>query len=281
MIYLLLRIIVGPFTNAYQKKLTEKGANSIFIVTITYLFLSILMLPLIITSSFENIDSKFWISILIAAVIDAVGNIFLVQSLRLTELSVYGPINSFKPVVAMVLAYFLIAEKPSINGILGTLIIIGGSILLTYNKNTEKFVLHKGLVYRFIGILFSALGAVYTKKAIVYANPEISLFFWALFGLPVLAIAMIILYRKNLSENILIVNTSKKLYLNVIVLFSLMQYLTMLAFNITYVGYSLAVFQLSSIVSVILGYKFFKEENILIKLISSIIMIIGTIFIFI
>ena len=43
------------------------------------------------------------------------------------------------------------------------------------------------------------------------------------------------------------------------------------------VGYALALFQLSSLASVIFGYKIFKEKNILKKLTGSIIMVIGAI----
>jgi drug/metabolite transporter (DMT)-like permease len=43
------------------------------------------------------------------------------------------------------------------------------------------------------------------------------------------------------------------------------------------VGYALSLFQLSAIVSVLLGYGFFKERDISKKLIGSAIMIIGTI----
>jgi drug/metabolite transporter (DMT)-like permease len=280
-------VVVGPFTNVYQKKLTQKDANSLFIVTITYLFLTIAISPLLMSTQLQDLNSAFWISILLSAVTDALGNVFLVQSLKLTELSIYGPINSFKPVVAMILAFFLIKEVPSINGVIGTLIIIVGSLMLTYDKSNNKrgkigrALISKGILYRFIGILLSSLGAVYSKQAITFSSPVISLFFWALFGIPVLSVIMFVLYRKNISENFSILKLNKKYYFIVMILFSLMQFLTLLSFKSSFVGYSLAVFQLSSIISVALGYKFFNEKNIPLKLISSVVMIIGTVFIFV
>jgi drug/metabolite transporter (DMT)-like permease len=45
------------------------------------------------------------------------------------------------------------------------------------------------------------------------------------------------------------------------------------------VGYALSLFQLSTIVSVLLGHKFFKELNIRKKLIGSAIMIMGSVII--
>ena len=41
------------------------------------------------------------------------------------------------------------------------------------------------------------------------------------------------------------------------------------------VSYALALFQLSSVVNVIFGYKFFKETQIKKKLVGTIIMVIG------
>jgi drug/metabolite transporter (DMT)-like permease len=43
------------------------------------------------------------------------------------------------------------------------------------------------------------------------------------------------------------------------------------------VGYALSLFQLSTLVSVLFGYRFFKELDIRKKLIGSTIMIIGSI----
>jgi len=45
------------------------------------------------------------------------------------------------------------------------------------------------------------------------------------------------------------------------------------------VGYALALFQLSGIVSVGLGYAFFKERNIRKKLLGTAIMIMGAVLI--
>jgi drug/metabolite transporter (DMT)-like permease len=45
------------------------------------------------------------------------------------------------------------------------------------------------------------------------------------------------------------------------------------------VGYALALFQLSALVSVILGFWYFGEKDLLKKLLGSIIMIAGTLII--
>jgi drug/metabolite transporter (DMT)-like permease len=57
------------------------------------------------------------------------------------------------------------------------------------------------------------------------------------------------------------------------------QLMTNYAFKHMSVGYALSLFQLSAIVSVLLGYRFFKERDIGKKLFGSAIMIIGSIII--
>ena len=58
-----------------------------------------------------------------------------------------------------------------------------------------------------------------------------------------------------------------------------MQYSTNIVFEKLNVGLSLALFQLSGIIAVILGYKVFKEGQFFKKIIGSIIMIVGSCFI--
>ena len=56
----------------------------------------------------------------------------------------------------------------------------------------------------------------------------------------------------------------------------LMQFSTNIVFEKLDVGLSLALFQLSSIVAIIFGYKVFKESNVIKKLIGAVIMIVGS-----
>ena len=58
-----------------------------------------------------------------------------------------------------------------------------------------------------------------------------------------------------------------------------MQMTTNYVFEKMNVGYALAIFQLSTIVSVVLGYKFFKEKDIGKKLLGSFIMVTGSVLI--
>ena len=58
-----------------------------------------------------------------------------------------------------------------------------------------------------------------------------------------------------------------------------MQFMTNYVFDNMSVGYALSLFQLSIIVSIIFGYKFFQEKEIRKKIMGSIIMIVGSVLI--
>ena len=63
----------------------------------------------------------------------------------------------------------------------------------------------------------------------------------------------------------------------IIILMGLMQYSTNFVFARMNVSYALALFQLSAVLSVVLGWKYFKETQVRKKLFGSLIMVIGSV----
>ena len=68
----------------------------------------------------------------------AVGNGFLVMALRRGDLSVLGPINSYKSVVGIIVGIVLLGELPSLMGLAGVAIIILGSYFV-FDTTEEGF----------------------------------------------------------------------------------------------------------------------------------------------
>lgn len=289
--YILGRILANPMTNVMQKKLTNRQVDSFFIVFASYTLLTVMgiMLFSILRPTLSEIDDKFWVSILLASVIDAAGNIFSVKSLREIELSVFGPLNAYKPVVATATAALLLQEFPSWLGLLGIFIVIIGSILLNYKpklswKETSlKKIFHaRGFWFRLLAILLYSISVVYLKESIIYSSPLITLIFWSLFGwifLVLLSLLFALLKSLNFRENIYLINDEKKAYFGLTFFFFITQLFTLLVFKNNFVGYSLAIFQLSALLNIFLGHQFFREKNIRFKLIGTLVMVIGIILI--
>jgi drug/metabolite transporter (DMT)-like permease len=109
------------------------------------------------------------------------------------------------------------------------------------------------------------------------SSPTIAFIGWCWFG-ALFSFFFLFIYRVNLKAEIQNVRSVDFNWYAVLVLcIGVMQFTTNYAFEHMPVGYALSLFQLSTIVSVLLGHRIFKEQNIRKKLIGSLIMIAGSI----
>ena len=137
-LFLIVRIFSTPIANALQKKLAEDISPTV-IYFYTYALLSVCYLPYVS----KYIDSEYLspeliILVLIAGLLCTFGNICLIKSIHLGELSVLGPINSYKSIVGLIIAFILLKESPSLYAIAGIILIIFGSKLI-FESEAEGF----------------------------------------------------------------------------------------------------------------------------------------------
>src|SRR5579871_4296895 len=95
-----VRILANPFSNVFQKVLTRKGADSLFVIGLPWVVLAFILIPAYLGCASRTREG-FWSNISICAVLAVAGNALLVQALRLADLSVLGPINAYKSVVSL------------------------------------------------------------------------------------------------------------------------------------------------------------------------------------
>ena len=139
--------------------------------------------------------------------------------------------------------------------------------------------MRRGIQLRFAALGLSATEAVFLKKALLFASPLTTFVWWAILGLPIAAAAVVLLVRKETGNEILLARQNWRTYLWLGITTGLMQLTTLLTFGKMQVGYSLALFQLSTLISVFLGYRYFKEENIRERLLGTLIMVAGAVLI--
>lgn len=108
----LLRIVANPLSNVFQKQLTQRSAEPLFVISATYGFLGIACLTVWPQLRFAGLSVVFWQSILLAGLLAMIGNVFLVKALQIGDLSVLGPINAYKSVVGILIGIFLLNEVP-------------------------------------------------------------------------------------------------------------------------------------------------------------------------
>lgn len=275
-----LRILSNPLGNVYQKQLTANGFHPLVINFITYGLLAIVCIFIGFIIDWPVLPYQFWLFSLLGGMAGALGNGFLVKSLQKGDLSILGPVNSYKSVVGLIFGIFLLGEIPTIWGILGMILIIYGSyfVLDTMEEGFSwELLKRKEIQYRIWAMILTAVEAVFIKKVILASSATIAFMSWCLFG-ALFSFILLFIYRLNLkSETVRMGTASFKEFLLLVLSIGIMQYTTNYTFDHMPVGYALSLFQLSIIISVLLGHKIFKEQDIRKKLIGSVIMIIGSV----
>ncbi|GEO10803.1 EamA family transporter [Segetibacter aerophilus] len=277
-----LRIVSNPVGNVFQKQLTARGNHPLLINFLTYLLLSFVCLAFALHINWQKLPAEFWLYSVLAGIVGALGNGFLVKALQKGDLSVLGPINAYKSVVGIIVGIFLLKEIPNVWGVLGIALIVYGSyfVLDTTEERFSWGLFKKSEIqFRLWALILTAVEAVFLKKIILASSATIAFISWCWFG-AVFSFLLLFVYQLNVvsqMKRIRFRDFSKYLFL--IICIGTMQYSTNYTFGHMPVGYALSLFQLSIIVSVVLGHRFFHEQDIRKKLIGSMIMIAGSILI--
>ncbi|WP_330110268.1 EamA family transporter [Methylophaga thalassica] len=277
----LSRLLFSAFSNVFQKQLTHRGFDSLFIVFSAYIVLAVICLPLLFLFDLFSLSPTFWINIFFAALLDMAGTVYLVMSLSKTDLSVFGPLNAYKVVVSMILAMIFIGEIPNLQGFFGVAVIVAGSYFLFPAKTTQQsriktLLKDKGVQYRFLSILLFSIGTLPLKTAVVNGGALATTVFWCLLGLPLAAMTQWFFIKGKLQENMTKAQGNIQSFIYLGCLIFLMQYMTMLVFSHLFVAYSLALFQLSMVLQVFLGYRIFNEQYIWRRLSACLVMVAGS-----
>jgi drug/metabolite transporter (DMT)-like permease len=287
-LFIVARVVANPISNVFQKQLTQRAADPLFIVGATHALLTLAALPalyaLVVRGSLSppELGAGFWGNMIACAMLAVAGNVLLVFALQSTDLSVLGPINAYKSVISLALGVFLLGEVPTAFGLIGVLLIVAGSYFVVDRvsgqspRNAFKaFLREPGVQFRFAALAFSATEAVFLKRAVLLSSPVITFFFWSILGLPIAAAAIVLLRREAVREETRRLHSRWPTYFWLAVTTGVMQLTTLLTFGVMQVGYSLALFQLSTVISVFLGYRYFQERNIARRLFGSAVMVAG------
>ena len=258
------RIVSNSYLNILQKILTLNGEKSSVVNFYSYLGLS--FIGLVLTYNNLQFCKEAFIYICLMGLLGALGNYFIIKALSIGEVSSLAPINSYKPIVALIFGMFFLKEYPTLYELFGIFLIILGTFMLTFNNYIHK----KSLYFRFLALLFSGSEAILIKKVILLTDISSTFFYWAISGL----IFSFIFINKNI---IILSANNIKYQLSLIILIAIMQYSTNYAFLKMNTAHALAIFQLSTILSVCLGVNIFKEKDFFKKIVASLIMIFGAI----
>ena len=283
----LVRIIANPLSNVFQKQLTQRTANPLFVISTTYGFLMLVCLVFWPQLRFTGLPPEFWVSMLITSLFAMFGNVFMVRAMHIGDLSVLGPINAYKSVVGMIISIFLLNEIPGWWGLVGVLLIVAGSYIVLINKQQRKgssglsvrMFQRPEVKLRLAALVFSAVDGAFLKKAILLSTPTIAFFYWCLLGFIFTFIWILLTMRTTWRSQTALLLSQKTTYLALCAAVGITQMASNIALETMPVGYALALFQTSALVNVLFGYQFFREQGILRKLVGAGIMVAGAVLI--
>jgi drug/metabolite transporter (DMT)-like permease len=282
-LFVVARILANPISNLFQKQLARRSSNPLFIIGATHALLTLAVLPFVFLGiPLSELSLAFWSNISLCATLAVASNVLLVYALANADLSVLGPINAYKSVISLALGVFLIGEVPTAMGAAGVLLIVAGSYFVTDRDAADSrrnafaaFFRERGVQFRLAALVLSATEAIFLKKALLLSSPVTAFVFWSILGLPIAAAAIAVLRRHRLRRDVAIFRRHWHTYVWLATATGTMQLTTLLTFGKLPVGYSLALFQLSTLVSVFLGYRYFQESQIRRRLLGSAIMAAG------
>ncbi len=163
------RAVSGVAANALQKRLLHAGlpVRRLWLATHAWMLLPAAALAL---SQPVPQSPAFWRDAAVAGVLDALGNLAMVAALRSTDLSVFGPLNALRPLLALAFAWVFLGEHPTPIGLAGVGITVIGAAWLLGDKTPNaarpeprRMVSIVGL--RMAGLALSSAGAVFLKRA--------------------------------------------------------------------------------------------------------------------
>jgi drug/metabolite transporter (DMT)-like permease len=279
----LVRVVANPFSNVFQKVLTRKGADPLFVIAAVHALLAPACLAVLVWR-WPRLGAEFWWNIAAVAVLTVAGNALLVAAMRVADLSVLGPINAYKAVVSLVPAMVMLHEYPRPRGLVGIGLIVAGSYFIVEKTPGAagrnllvRFFAERAVRYRFAALVLSAVEAVFLKAALKASSAADTFCLWAVLGFVVAVPVAVAVVR--LREQIPIARAGARTYGALTVTTGLMQLCTVACLEGLQVGYALALFQTSTLLTVVLGWRVFRERNIAERLVGSVVMGAGAVLI--
>ena len=280
--FILTRIVSNPLSNVFQKKLGVH-ADARVIILVTQLLLMLACLPMLFYYPPAQMGSGFWENMLLCTLLAVGGNTLIVAALRSADLSILGPLNAYKAIVGLFLGAIILGELPSLLGFAGVLLILGGSLFIAgrppgvESNRTALLELFKnrGVQLRFAALLLSAAEAVFLKRALLTSSPGATFVYWCMLCMPLAAAVAFLGLRRRLATELASVRRDPPSCLWLALTTGLMQFSTLYTFSFLQVGYSLALFQTSALLSVLFGYHLFQEQHLARRLLGAGVMIAG------
>lgn len=226
------------------------------------------------------LDGIFFSAFLISLPINAVGFFLHLRAIQVSPLSLTLPFLSFTPVFMILTGALVLDEMPSAPGILGICIICAGGYILNLAPGRHSALApliavlrEKGSWLMLIVAFVYSLGAVFGKQGITHSSP----LFFAVTFFTALNILLLFLFRVfgKIKWQTFGVRRQKGIVAGFLFFAHIL--LHAVAISLTKAAYMISVKRLSVIIGLIYGGVIFKEKNLAMRTIGTLLMVSGAV----
>lgn len=218
--------------------------------------------------------SSFLVDSILGGVLDALGNLAMLAALRVTDLSVFGPLNAIRPILALLFGWIFLREQPSLAGVFGIGITVFGAWVVLKDDRADssgRGSVWKVLGFRLLGFALSTAASVFLKRAAGTVSAEMTLAGWFICGW-----VCLLIYAAAKREKLFDTESGQgKWLVGHAVVFFAMQWLTIKVFQTTLLSYAFVFFQLGMVLQTIAGRIFFNEQQFRRRMVGCVVMATG------
>lgn len=271
---------IGAIVTAVYYALAKKAVEKIDIYwfsAVLHLGASLILFAIEYFGGFPALGPRLWLGVAGSTIIGVISTILYLKALRISDISLSLPMLSFTPLFLIGTSFIMVDEFPSHTGIIGILLIVGGSYILNLDSGKgplapfKSIWKNKGIMLMLaVSFLFS-LGANFDKISLQNSSP---IFAGALSFLCIGSVFFAISLFKAKNK----INALKKeaaYFILPALCAVLMAVLMMTAMKYILVSYAISIKRISIVFTTLFGFLFFKEKHIMPRLIGSLVMVCG------
>lgn len=281
-------LILGIFTAFFEAIKDVFGKQNLkksdeYVVAWSLAFFSVIFLtPWVIYTGIPELNTQFWISLLIGGSINAVTTLLYIKAIKVSDLSLTVPLVALTPLFMLLTSPLIVGEYPKFFDYIGILLIVAGSYLLNIKEKSQGYLApfkallnEPGPKFMLIVAFLWSITSNFDKIGVKNSSPIFWLF--SLFGTMSILLLPILLHKTpNPGTKILkqLPMLATMGFFNAIGVLCQMQALTL-----TLVVQVIAIKRTSVLMGVLFGHFIFKEKDIQQRLLGAGIMILGVFFI--
>lgn len=279
-IYAVLNPFIDASRNVFSKK-ASLNVDSLLVSWINNFIPFILYLPVLFFIELK-FNLQFFTSVLISGTVNTAATILYHRAISKGEVSVVVPMLSFTPLFLVIISPLIVGEFPTAKGLIGIVLIVVGSYLLNINLKEEGILFplkslmkNKATRYMLIVAFIWSISANFDKKGIEASSVLQYILFINLFV--TLGTTIFSITKGKFSFHSVWLERKNLFFVGVLTSMGYIVHMT--AISLTLVSYVIALKRTAGMITVVLGYLFLKEQNIKERLLGSIVMFIGVLFI--